>query len=213
MEARNNGWTRRARGPRFHQFCRFPLESRDSISRVALACPGPRLIEEGRITSAKFPVAVVRELGVVHLTTVGKAGFFLDGNEFWDELDERAWLWDSDTEANDHHVLVERLRRTERRSRGQPSDELEDSEDKGDGDDDVVTAIGSSNELSSAIDEVLRGGLQGRNMIIHHTHDSAMCSIRFVWYKQNKKKMQTTRPKKRARELIKSILAIFDSVL
>jgi hypothetical protein len=47
------------------------------------------------------PVGVVQQLGVEHLTIVGKAGLFRDGAEFFNEVDEREWLWNSDTEADE----------------------------------------------------------------------------------------------------------------
>jgi hypothetical protein len=58
-------------------------------------------------------VGVVQQLGVEHLTIVGKAGFFRDGTEFWNEIDEREWLWNSDTEADDYDEYLARMRMLE----------------------------------------------------------------------------------------------------
>lgn len=62
------------------------------------------------------PVGVVHQLGVERLTIVGKAGFFRDGTEFYSEVDERGWLWNSNTgadEAAEYEGQMERLSEVE----------------------------------------------------------------------------------------------------
>jgi hypothetical protein len=75
------------------------------------------------------PVGVVQQLGVEHLTIVGKAGFFRDGSEFWNEIDEREWLWNSDTERDEYEEQLERMERLEESE--DSSEEEEDEVDEG----------------------------------------------------------------------------------
>lgn len=73
------------------------------------------------------PVGVVQQLGVQNLTIVGKAGFFRNGTEFWNEVDEREWLWNNDTEADDLDEYEQRIQRL--REEADDHDSEEDSED------------------------------------------------------------------------------------
>ena len=78
------------------------------------------------------PVGVVQQLGVQHLTIVGKAGFFKDETEFWDEVDEREWLWNSDTEFEEYEEYERRMESDESDSDESDSDSTDEdiSEDE-----------------------------------------------------------------------------------
>ncbi|KAH9223196.1 hypothetical protein DL95DRAFT_440888 [Leptodontidium sp. 2 PMI_412] len=71
------------------------------------------------------PVGVVHQLGVKQLTIVGKTSFFRDGTEFHNEVDEREWLYNSDSEVNEWEQDQRRWTRMERR-------EVPDSEEESD---------------------------------------------------------------------------------
>jgi hypothetical protein len=72
------------------------------------------------------PVGVVQQLGVEHLTIVGKAGFFRDGTEFFNEVDEREWLWNSDTEADEYDEYAKRTQRLKEAEEGEEDPENEE---------------------------------------------------------------------------------------
>lgn len=81
--------------------------------------------DENREFRRYGPVGVVYQLGVKQLTIVGKTSFFRDGTEFHNEVDEREWLYNSDSEVNEWEQDQRRWTRMERR-------EVPDSEEESD---------------------------------------------------------------------------------
>lgn len=87
------------------------------------------------------PMAVIQQLGVEHLTIVGKAGFFRDGTEFFNEIDSRDWLANDDSET---HKVEEYFKRMERDS---DDDEDEGEEEDDDDDDGLHEQLGRLQEV------------------------------------------------------------------